>query len=134
MSENRGHNGDQPMYEAEDFSNWSIVELIQSEIRQLAKERSQYPSTSETYMVLTQRITEATEELRNVQDAENSSAQKILAMRNKNMGIYQTLGTVVGNIAGNTIGALINKSNVDKVVNCEQNGGIVKSSAMKFIK
>ena len=87
---------------------------------------------SEEYMVLTQRISDATEQLQNAEAADNERAQKDCAIRNKNTALYQTLGTVVGNIAGSTIGALINRSNVKTVVDCENNGGIVNSKAIKY--
>ena len=125
---------DEEVYEEEEIDDEDdIIELIKSEIRQLMKERSKYSRTSRTYMVYTQRITEATETLRNAEEAENEQAQKVCAIRNKNTALYQTLGTVFGNIAGSTIGALINRSNVKTVVGYEQDGGIVNSKGMTFI-
>ena len=85
-------------------------------------------------MVLGQRISEETENLRNMEEAENEAAQKDCAIRNKNTALYQTLGTVFGNVAGSTLGALINRSNVKTVVGYENDGGIVNSKAMKFVK
>ena len=120
-------------YEDEEVEE-DIADLFKKNIRLLIKERSQYPSTSETYMVLTQRIAEETENLRNAEEADNERAQKSCAIRNKNTALWQTAGTVLGNVAGSTIGALINRSNVKTVVGVEENGGIVKSSAMKFTK
>lgn len=110
-----------------------ISELIKEEIRQLMRERSKYSATSRTYMVYTQRITEASDQLRNAEAAENEKAQKVCAIRNKNTALLQTAGTVLGNIAGSTIGALINRSNVKTVVGCEENGGIINSKGMSFI-
>ena len=126
---------DEEVYEEDDIDDEEdIVDLIKKNIRQLMKERSKYLKTSKTYFILTQRITEATEQLKNLEMAENENAQKICAIRNKNTALYQTFGTVAGNIAGSTIAALINSRNVNKVIGCEQEGGIVKSSAMKFIR
>lgn len=125
---------DEEEYEEEEIDeDVSIVDLIKEEIRDLMRERSKYRKTSQTYMVYTQRISEATEQLRNAEEAENEKAQKECSIRNKNTALYQTLGTVFGNIAGSTIGALINRSNVKTVVGCEQQGGIVKSQGMNFI-
>ena len=112
----------------------TLQELFKKNIRNLIKERSKYDSTSEEYMVLTQRIGEETENLRNAEEADNEQAQKVCAIRNKNTALWQTLGTVFGNVAGSTIGAFINRSNVKTVVDCEQNGGIVNSKAFKFVK
>lgn len=120
--------------EEEDEEEVELATLFRQNIRQLIKERSQYPSTSEEYMVLGQRIAEETENLRNMEEAENEAAQKDCAIRNKNTALYQTLGTVVGNVAGSTLGALINRSNVKTVVGYENDGGIVNSKAMKFVK
>ena len=126
---------DEEVYEEEEIDEEiDIVDLIKDEIRQLIKERSKYKKTSQTYMVYTQRISEATEQLRNAEEAENEKAQKTCALRNKNTALFQTLGTVAGNIAGSTIGALINRSNVKTVVGYENDGGIVNSKGMKFIK
>lgn len=126
---------DEEVYEEEEIDEEiDIVDLIKDEIRQLIKERSKYKKTSQTYMVYTQRISEATEQLRNAEEAENEKAQKTCAIRNKNTALFQTLGTVVGNIAGSTIGALINRSNVKTVVGFENDGGIANSKALKFIK
>lgn len=126
---------DEEVYEEDEIGeDEDIVDLIKQNIRALMKERSKYLRTSKTYYVLTERITEATEQLKNLEMAENENAQKICAIRNKNTALYQTLGTVAGNIAGSTIAAMINSRNVNKVIGCEENGGIVKSSAMKFIK
>lgn len=112
----------------------TLQELFKKNIRSLIKERSKYESTSEEYMVLTQRIGEETENLRNAEEADNEQAQKVCAIRNKNTALWQTLGTVAGNVAGSTIGAFINRSNVKTVVGYEQDGGIVNSKAMKFVK
>ena len=120
--------------EDEDEEEVELATLFRQNIRQLIKERSQYPSTSEEYMVLGQRISEETENLRNMEEAENEAAQKDCAIRNKNTALYQTLGTVFGNVAGSTLGALINRSNVKTVVGYENDGGIVNSKAMKFVK
>ena len=126
---------DEEVYEEDEIGeDEDIVDLIKQNIRALMKERSKYLRTSKTYYVLTERITEATEQLKNLEMAENENAQKICAIRNKNTALYQTLGTVAGNIAGSTIAAMINSRNVNKVIGCEENGGIVKSSAMIFIK
>ena len=126
---------DEEVYEEDEIGeDEDIVDLIKQNIRALMKERSKYLRTSKTYYVLTERITEATEHLKNLEMAENENAQKICAIRNKNTALYQTLGTVAGNIAGSTIAAMINSRNVNKVIGCEENCGIVKSSAMKFIK
>lgn len=126
---------DEEVYEEEEVDDETeIVDLIKSEIRQLIRERSKFSRTSRTYMVYTQRISEATEQLRNAEEAENEKAQKTCAIRNKNTALYQTLGTVAGNIAGSTIGALINRGNVKTVVGYENDGGIVNSKALKFIK
>lgn len=125
---------DEEEYEEEEYDeDDDIVDLIKQEIRNLMKERSKYRKTSQTYMIYTQRISEATEQLRNAEEADNDRAQKDCAIRNKNTALYQTLGTVVGNIAGSTIGALINRSNVKTVVGYEQDGGIVNSKGMSFI-
>ena len=126
---------DEEVYEEDEIGeDEDIVDLIKQNIRALMKERSKYLRTSKTYYVLTERITEATEQLKNLEMAENENAQKICAIRNKNTALYQTLGPVGGNSAGSTIAAMINSRNVNKVIGCEENGGIVKSSAMKFIK
>ena len=120
--------------EEDEEEELDIVTLIEQNIRQLMTERSNYPSTSETYMILTMRISEATEQLRNAEEARNERAQRDCAIRNRNTALYQTLGTVAGNIAGSTIGALINRSNVKTVVGYEGEGGIVNSKALKFVK
>lgn len=112
----------------------SVIELSEQNIRILYAELEKYSPTSETYMVLMQRISEATEQLRNTKEADEAEAQASNARRNRNIALYQTLGTVVGNIAGSTIGALINRSNVKTVVGYEEEGGIVNSKAMKFVK
>lgn len=126
---------DEEAYEEEEIDDEEdIVDLIKDEIRQLMKERSKYRKTSETYMVYTHRISEATEQLRNAEEADNEKAQKICAIRNKNTALYQTLGTIAGNIAGSTISSLFNQRNVNKVTEYENHGGIVNSKAMKFIK
>lgn len=126
---------DEEEYEEEEIGdNEEIVDLIKSEIRQLMKERSKYRKTSETYAIYTARISEATEQLRDAEVADSENAQKICAIRNKNTALYQTLGSIVGNIAGSTISSLFNQRNVNKVTEYENHGGIVNSKAMKFIK
>lgn len=125
---------DPKIYEKEDIDpNADIVYLIKDEIRQLYKERSQYASTSRTYMVLTQRITEATEELRNAEDAENARVQKECAMRNKYTALAGSIGSAFGNFAGTVVSGLLNRSNVKTVVGYENDGGIVNSKGMSFI-
>ncbi len=125
---------DEEEEETEDEEEETLQDLFKDNIRSLIKERAKYPSTSEEYMVLTQRIGEETENLRNAEEADNEQAQKVCAIRNKNTALWQTLGTVAGNIAGSTIGAFINRSNVKTVVGYEQDGGIVNSKALKFVK
>lgn len=126
---------DEEVYEEEEIDDEvDIVDLIKDEIRQLNRERSKYKKTSQTYMVYTQRISDATEQLRNMEAAENENAQKDCAIRNKNTALYQTLGSIGGNIVGSTIAALINRWNVKTVVGYENDGGIVNSKGMKFIK
>lgn len=120
--------------ETEEEEDVSVADLIRQEIKDLIKERSKYAKTSEEYMVLTQRITDATEQLRDAETADNESAQKQCAIRNKNAALYQTLGTVFGTIAGNTVVSLINAKNVNKVIDYERSGEIVRSAATKFIK
>ena len=71
----------------------TLQDLFKDNIRSLIKERAKYPSTSEEYMVLTQRIGEETENLRNAEEADNEQAQKVCAIRNKNTALWQTLGT-----------------------------------------
>jgi hypothetical protein len=127
---------DEEIYEEEeiDDDDEDIVDLIKSEIRQLMKERSKYRKTSETYMIYTQRISDATAQLRDAEEADLSKEQKISAIRNKNVAIYQTLGAIAGNIAGSTITSLFNQRTVNKVTECENHGGIVNSKAFKFVK
>lgn len=125
---------DEEEEETEDEEEETLQDLFKDNIRSLIKERAKYASTSEEYMVLTQRIGEETENLRNAEEADNEQAQKVCAIRNKNTALWQTLGTVAGNIAGSTIGAFINRSNVKTVVGYEQDGGIVNSKALKFVK
>lgn len=118
----------------EEEEEFDVASMFKENIKRLFEERKKYPATSETYMVLTQRISEETENMRNAEEAKNELAQRDCAIRNKNTALWQTLGTVVGNIAGNTIGAMINRQNVKTVVNYEEDGGIVNSKALKFVK
>lgn len=118
--------------EEEEDEEVDIVKILKEEIHALTKEKKKYSPLSNEYMVLTQRISDATEQLSNAEAADNEHAQKECALRNKNTALLQTFGTVVGNIAGSTIGALINRSNVKTVVGYENDGGIVNSKAMKY--
>ena len=120
--------------EEETEDEFNVAKMFKENIQALFDERRKYPATSEMYMVLSQRISEETANLRNAEEAEEARAQKDCAIRNRNTALWQTLGTVVGNIAGNTIGAMINRSNVKTVVGYEEDGGIVNSKAMKFVK
>lgn len=117
--------------EEEQEEELSIAELIEKNIRGLIEQRSKYPATSEEYCVLSERIKDETENLRNMKEAEESAAQTDCALRNKNTALYQTLGTIAGNIAGQTIGAMINRRNVHDVLGYENEGGIVNSYASK---
>lgn len=112
----------------------SLTELFDRNIRKLMIERSKYPPTSDVYQVLTDRINEESESLRNMKSADNEEAQKIVALRNKNAGRWQIVGNVIGNAAGAFIGGCFNRQNVKTVVGYEEEGGIVKSSATKFLK
>lgn len=131
MAKEEWDNEEEMDEEEEDFD---VASMFKDNIKRLFEERRKYSTMSQEYMVLTQRISEETENMRNAEEAKNELAQRDCAIRNKNTALWQTLGTVVGNIAGNTIGAMINRQNVKTVVNYEEDGGIVNSKALKFVK
>ena len=111
-----------------------FIETYRNDIRRLIAERSKYKYGEEMYDKLTQYISVATEQLKDAEIAMNERAQGECARRNKNTALFQTLGTVAGNVLGSTIGALINRKNVKTVVGIENAGEIVNSKAMKFVK
>lgn len=134
MSKPKEWEDEEEQEDEEEEEDFDIARLFKQNIQKLFEERSKYDSHSEMYCILTQRISEETENLRNAEEASNQSAQRDCAIRNKNTALWQTLGTVVGNVAGSTIGSLINRSNVKTVVKYEEEGGIVNSKALKFVK
>ena len=111
-----------------------IVDMFKSEIRRLTKERSQYGSLSQEYMVLTQRISDITEQIRNAEEANNEKAQQESARRGKHDALLQMAGGIAGNIAGTVVGCMFNRANVKTVVGYENDGGIVNSKALKYTK
>ncbi len=124
------------MAEREEWEDEEIdlAKIFKQNIKKLIEERSKYRVGTAEYIALDEAITSETENLRNAEVAKNEAAQGECAIRNKNASLLQTLGNAAGNIVGQTIGALINRQNVKTVVHVEDEGGIVNSKAMKFVK
>ena len=120
--------------EEEEEEDLDLVLMLKRNIKMLNEEKKKYSIFSQEYNVLDQRILDATEQLQHIETAESENAQKEYAQRNKNAMLWQTLGNVFGNVAGTTIGAMFNRSNVKTVVGYENEGGIVNSKAIKYTK
>ncbi|MDT3388629.1 MAG: hypothetical protein LIR46_12855 [Bacteroidota bacterium] len=134
MARNEEEYYDEEEFEEEEEEDLDITLMLKRNIKMLNEEKKKYPIFSQEYNILDQRILDATEQLRNIETAESENAQKECAQRNKNAMLWQTLGNVFGNVAGTTIGAMFNRSNVKTVVNYENEGGIVNSKAIKYTK
>ena len=120
--------------EEDDIEEFDLVAEYKRSIRDLIRKRRKYEPESKEYMVLTQRIADETENLNNAESAENQKAQRITAEKNRYVGLLSTVGNFVGSFGGQMVSTMMNRKNVKTVVGCEDEGGIVKSAATKFIK
>lgn len=118
-----------------------LVELAMRKIYRLRNEREQFKPGSQEYACLTSLIKDEGEILESYKRAKSEDAQRraaeaaaISANANRYQWAWQLGGQVLGNIAGQTIGALFNRQNVKTVVGVEEDGGLVNSKAMKFVK
>lgn len=121
--------------EDEDEEEYDLVAELRANIKDLIQERRKYNPTSNDYMILSQRIADETETLRNVEESEDHHAQKISAERNRYIGVMQIAGNVLGSFGGQLATALINRKNVKTVVGKEDEGELpMRSGATKFLK
>lgn len=120
--------------EEEDEDPEELVKEYKKSIKKLMKEREQYGSLSEQYMVLTQRIGDEQENLRIAEAALNDRTQRDVAEHTKNAVYWQAAGNLFGNLGGQLISSFMNRKNVKTVVGVENDGEIVNSKAMKFVK
>lgn len=120
--------------ETEEEEEEDLIDAYEKSIRSLMKERSKYKSMSEEYAILTQRIGDEQENLRIAEAALNDRTQRDVTDKTRYVGYLQAAGNLLGNLGGQLIGSLFNRKNVTTIVDTEQNGGIVKSAAMKFTK
>ena len=121
-------------HEWEDDKQEDETYSVEDEIRSILKEMKNYSKVSQEYMVLSQRLADLSETKKNLECADNEAAQRESAERTKNAWAWQIGGNILGGVAGQTISALFNRKNVKTVVGYEEEGGLVKSSGMKFIK
>ena len=130
MNEDENLNG----YEDDEEEDYLTVEDYQREIKRLMKLRKQFSPLSDEYADYTELIGRETENLRNMQAAENEYAQAETARRNKHTAALAAAGSTLGNFAGQVVTSLINRKNVMTVVGYESDGGIVNSAAKKFVR
>ena len=120
--------------EDEDEGMYDPMRDVDEQMHLLCGAMKKYSPTSQEYMVLCERLNAMADTKKSLECAANERTQKDVTEKNRNVGRAQVIGNVIGPIAAQFIGGLFNRGNVNKVVDCEQNGGIVKSSGMKFIK
>lgn len=126
---------DEEVEETEEEEEFDLIAETKRNIRYLIEERRKYDPLTEKYMVLSQRIADETENLRNLEGADNEHAQKETAERNRYTGIFNIIGNVVGSFGGSLATALINRKNVKTVVGKEEEGDLpMRSGATKFLR
>ena len=111
-----------------------LVTEFKRSIADMRKKREKYDMTSPEYANLTKLIIDETESLKMLQAAENEKAQSDTARSNRYTGLIQAVGNMVGNFGGQLVTSMINRKNVKSVIGYEDDGGIVNSKAVKFIK
>lgn len=121
--------------EDEEEEEFDLVDEIKRNIRSLMNERRKYKPMSEEYMILTQRIADETENLRNAEAGENERAQRISAEKNRYIGAATIVANVIGSFGGKLVESLMNRKNVKTVVCKEDEGDLpMRSGATKFLK
>ena len=120
--------------EEEEEEELTLAELAEKELRELYAERSKYPKTSEEYMVLSQRISDATEQQRNISDNLRNEAQIEEIKGNRFVPYFQIAGNVLGNAVGSAVGQMFNRKTVNDVLDCERDGYIPNSRASGYIQ
>jgi hypothetical protein len=118
----------------EEEEELTAAELAEQELRDLYRELKKHPKTSQEYMVISQRITDATESQRNLAEANRNEVQAIEIKNQRFVPYAQIAGQVLGAGVGAAVGQMLNRHTVNDVLDCERDGYIPKSKAVGFIQ